>query len=296
MPARWSRLNANLDRHPLLDGCRWETLVTLVTLVRVTEEAGERGGVCPAHYASPTYLARRAGAGLDAAVVETGMTDLHERGVVAFEEASGTTRITIWQEFRPDPTSAERQAGKRERYRSHKSHRDSRDMPESRYGTGRDGTGRTPDESPSGTLSGDGPTPPAPPVGVAGADLFGAPDPPPPEFDDAEVVLAAMNRACDRQFEPTANTLAPIRARLRQKRSVAECVAVVLHAHKEVGEDLTWAPKILRPSTLFRPGKFDERLALARQRGFVPRAEEYVQNMLDGVRARAKGGDDGDAA
>lgn len=73
--------------------------------------------------------------------------------------------------------------------------------------------------------------------------------------DVAILLLQFLNTKTGRHYRPTAKTLEPIRARLREGATVAECRAVIARKCREWSADDFMRP-YLRPATLFNATKF----------------------------------------
>lgn len=78
-------------------------------------------------------------------------------------------------------------------------------------------------------------------------------------LSSAASVLDALNREAGRKFKPTEGTLKPIVARLREGRTVEECLEIIRKMVKAWKDDRKMSA-YLRPETLFSPGHFDSYL------------------------------------
>ena len=78
-------------------------------------------------------------------------------------------------------------------------------------------------------------------------------------LSSAASVLDALNRNAGRHFKPTEGTLKPIVARLREGRTVEECLEIVRKQVKAWKDDKRMTA-YLRPETLFSSSHFDSYL------------------------------------
>lgn len=78
---------------------------------------------------------------------------------------------------------------------------------------------------------------------------------------EARLVLEHLNQVTGRNFRPVSATLAPIRARLADGHTVDDCRLVIEFKNQHWSG--TPDEQYLRPSTLFRPSKFDGYLQAA---------------------------------
>ena len=78
-------------------------------------------------------------------------------------------------------------------------------------------------------------------------------------MSSAASVLDALNRETGRHFKPTEGTLKPIMARLREERTVEECLEIIRKQVKAWKDDKRMSG-YLRPETLFSSSHFDSYL------------------------------------
>lgn len=85
-------------------------------------------------------------------------------------------------------------------------------------------------------------------------------------------VLTYLNEKAKHDFKPTALTLKPIVSRLKAKFTEIDCRMAIDDRCRLWLKDASMKT-YLRPSTLFRPAKFEEYLAEARRRGTPPESK-----------------------
>lgn len=78
--------------------------------------------------------------------------------------------------------------------------------------------------------------------------------------EQAKELLKFLNSLTGRNFRPVATTLKPIICRLKEGVSFQQCKTLIAYMHNQWGEKPEME-RYLRPSTLFRPSKFEDYLS-----------------------------------
>lgn len=285
----WIKIDASIDQHPKIIEAGYHGLSVFLLVLRLNG-VRKGDGVLPAAYSTPRYLASQLRVPLD--VVQEGIDGCTDAGLLV-READGSLRICGWDDdWRPGKDNAERQArhraklaaGKREAV-TDKS-RPVTLLPvtvtdESRPVTSENRENKSRETDQKNDLVGQKPD----------ARPLEEPERPDPEAEKAEEPEAATARAAREAsaqivgrlneltgscYEPhAAGNVKLVRARLNDGRRVEDMLAVVEVKVRQWRGDPKMAA-FLKPSTLLRPGHFDDYLAEARKKAPIsPKRERF---------------------